>query len=127
MKFKAIFASIIITGILITGLAAHSTLQASSFDCAEQFDKMAFAYQWVKDKHPQRYTTQMIDYTTELGRTFMDNHCSKTLNDWSDDSQHQQISGIDWKMAQHLERLYHHEEECPINYDPICAIKYSSP
>ncbi|MCH7969382.1 MAG: hypothetical protein IH841_09105, partial [Thaumarchaeota archaeon] len=97
------------------------------FDCAKHFDKMTHFYESeVEDKQTQRYTMQLIDHTTDLGRTFLDNRCAGTVNDWAYKSDFEEViwhSGIDWNQAAQVEKLYHHDVACPVNYDPICTAK----
>ena len=97
------------------------------FDCAKHFDKMARFYESeIEDKQTQRYTMQLIDYTHDLGRKFLDNRCAGTVNDWAYKSDFEEViwySGIDWNQAAQVEKLYHHDIACPVNYDPICTAK----
>jgi len=97
------------------------------FDCAKHFDKMTRFYESeVEDKQTQRYTMQLIDYTTDLGRTFLDNRCAGAVNDWAYKSDFEEViwhSGVDWNQAAQVEKLYHHDIDCPVNYDPICTAK----
>lgn len=90
------------------------------FDCAKHFDKMA-RYYGLEIKN-----NQLIDYTNDLGKTFLDNRCIETVNDWAYKSEFEETiwnSGINWDQIARIEKLYHHDIDCPVNYDPICTAK----
>jgi len=134
MNLRAIITGLII-GILATGLAfylvpqapdlvSYLTLQTPGFDCAEQFDHMVFAYQMVQDKHPARYTTQILDFTTPLGKEFFFNHCASSVDWWAGNSKNEWViweTGIRWEVAQQLERVFH-SGECVDGYDIPCPL-----
>ena len=106
-----------------------SSIQVETFDCAKQFDKIARYYSLeIKDKqaYSQTQASRIIDTANELGRTFLDNRCAGSVNDWAYRSDFEVIiwnSGMDWNSIAHMEKLYNHDIECPVNYDPICSLK----
>ena len=98
------------------------------FDCAKQFDKIARFYSVFEDIQIQSPTkgVELIDYTNDLGKTFLDNRCAGKVNDWAYKSDFEVViwhSGIDWNAIAHMEKLYNHDIDCPLNYDPICSLK----